>query len=389
MFKGYQDRQALPEEVTRRLESMLFDVPSSTVAYLSGLAIVPIALWWRSHDPLITGIAAISIIINIARIAVVAWFNRHYPNHLSGRPKVYWTLMLWIGCLYSLMMAGLAVRTFALGETLSIAIAVVAAAGYITGVVIRASAVPRLAVPHLLLVFVPMIVATVCVADRGWLIIGFLLAMFCIGSIELSKTVYQRMRAQLLAEHQLSQLARTDYLTGLPNRVHFDTLGSAQLHEARAGTSNLVLALIDLDGFKGVNDVHGHAAGDELLKKVSLRIRSVLTTADLAARLGGDEFAILFGAGCDPGQAQAVGDELTRLLKQPFEVAGFVVQISGSVGLAAFEEAADSFTAIVARADQAMYRAKNAGRHQEPKPVEVLAGITAAPSLVPLPLIFN
>jgi diguanylate cyclase (GGDEF)-like protein len=325
-------------------------------------------------------IAALSILLNVSRIGIVAWFNRYYPDHLRGRPSMYWTLVHLIGSLYSLAMAALAVRAFVLGEALSIAIAVVVVTGYITGVVFRASAVPRLAVPHLTLIFVPMIVAASCVADRGWLVAGFLLAMFWIGSLALSKTVYLRMRAQLLAEHQLSQLARTDYLTGLPNRVHFDELGSAQLEESRRGGSHLVLALIDLDGFKGVNDVHGHAAGDELLKQVSQRIRSVLTTADMAARLGGDEFAVLFGPDCDAGQARAVGDELTRLLKQPFEVAGTVLQISGSFGLGAYEAAADSFTAIVARADQAMYRVKNAGRNQTAPPPDMIA----APSLVPL-----
>jgi diguanylate cyclase (GGDEF)-like protein len=388
MFKGFQNTQPLPVEVTRRLEAMLFGVPSSTAVYLAGLVVVPITLWWRSHDLIMTTIAALSVVTNISRILIVAWFNRHYPDHLSGRPQVYWIIVQWVGSLYSLAMAVLAVRAFAVGETLSIAIVVVAVAGYITGVVIRASAVPRMAVPHLTLVFLPMIVAAACAADRGWLVISFLLALFWIASIELSKTVYQRMSAQLLAEYQLSQLARTDYLTGLPNRVHFDTLGLERLQEARTGTSHLVLALIDLDGFKAVNDVHGHAAGDELLKQVGGRIRSVLTTADLAARLGGDEFAILFGAACDADHAQAIGEKLTTLLEQPFEVVGVAVQISGSFGLAGFEGAADSFTAIVARADQAMYRAKNAGRASELPPADGIVAMTAVPSLAPAHLSF-
>lgn len=350
MFKGFQDTQALPEEVTRRLESMLFSVPASTLVYLAGLTTLSVTLWWRSEDVAITAIAAFALVLNLLRVGVVAWFNRHYPDHLRGRPKVYWVIVLWIGSLYSLTMVALTVRAFMLGEMLSIAISLTVVAGYIAGVVIRASAVPRLAIPHLLLLFVPMIVASACSPDRGWLVEGFLLALFCVGCIELSKTVYQRMKAQLLAEHQLSVLARTDYLTGLPNRVRFDALGSVQLQAARAGASNLVLALIDLDGFKNVNDLHGHAAGDELLKQVSQRIRSVLSNADLAARLGGDEFAILFGAECDPQQARATGDKLVLLLKQPFELAGSVVRISGSVGLACFD-GADSLASIVARAD--------------------------------------
>jgi diguanylate cyclase len=278
-------------------------------------------------------------------------------------------------------MTALGVRAFVLGEPLSIALAVITVAGYITGVVIRASAVPRLAVPHILLVFVPMIIASASVPDRAYLSAGFLLSLFCVGCIELSKTVHERMKAQLLAEHQLSLLARTDYLTGLPNRASFDAHGMAQLLDARAGCrSGFALALIDLDGFKGVNDAHGHAAGDDLLKKVSNRIRSVLDGHHFAARLGGDEFAIVFDPDCRLDDAQVVGNEIVRILKRPFKVADSVMQISGSVGLAAFEAPADSFTSIVARADQALYRAKNAGRNQ----AQALVASVVAPSIAPV-----
>ncbi|MDB5565018.1 MAG: putative signal transduction sensory box domain, transrane protein [Tardiphaga sp.] len=406
MFRGFQDKRALPDEVTRQLEEMLFGVPSSTAVYLVGLAVVPIAFWWRSHDETITAIAAVSVVLNFLRVAIVGWFNSRYSDRKGGQPALYWTVLLWVGGLYSLVMAALAVRAFILGELLSIALAVITVAGYITGVVIRASAVPRLAVPHILLVFVPIIIASASVPDKAYLSAGFLLSLFCVGCIELSKTVHERMKAQLLAEHsdlsgaarppqslvgfvrrgppaalQLSLLARTDYLTGLPNRASFDAHGTAQLQDALAGRrSGFALALIDLDGFKSVNDAHGHAAGDELLKEVSNRIRSVLDGRHFAVRLGGDEFAIVFDPDSSLDDAEAVGDEIVRILNRPFKVADSVVQISGSVGLAAFEAPADSFTSIVARADQALYRAKNGGRNQ----TQVLVASILSPSIAPV-----
>lgn len=372
-----QEREALPDEVTRQLEDMLYGVPASTAAYLFGMAFIPVALWWRSHDILITAIAAFAVIVNASRVAIVFWFKRHQLDGDGRQPALYWTLISWVGCLYSLVMAALAVRAFVLGEPLIIAVAVIAVAGYVTGLVIRASAVPRLTVPQILMVFIPMIVASSVVADRAYLMAGFLLCMFCTACIQLSRTVYQRMKAQLIAEHRLSQLSRIDYLTGLFNRACFDAHGSAQHQEARAGRSGFALALIDLDGFKGVNDAHGHAAGDELLKEVSRRFRSVLNGHHFAARLGGDEFAIVFDPDFGVADAQAIGDDIVRVLKRPFDVADTIVQISGSLGLATFETTADSFASIVARADQALYRAKKAGRNQ------ALLSSIASPGLAP------
>jgi diguanylate cyclase len=380
MFGDFHKKQALPDEVTRQLEGMLFGVPSSTAAYLVGLAVAPIAFWWRSHDVMITAIAAVSVVLNFSRVAIVCWFKSRYSDR-KGQPALYWTVLLWVGGLYSLVMAALAVRALVLGEPLSIALAVITVAGYITGVVIRASAVPRLAVPHILLVFVPMIIASASVPDRAYLSAGFLLSLFCVGCIELSKTVHERMKAQLLAEHQLSLLARTDYLTGLPNRASFDAHGTAQLQDARAGRRpGFALALIDLDGFKGVNDAHGHAAGDELLKQVSNRIRSVLDGLHFAARLGGDEFAIVFDPDASLDDAQAIGDEIVRILKRPFKVADSTVHISGSIGLAALGAQADSFTSILERADRALYQAKNAGRNQ----AQVFVASVVSPAIAPV-----
>jgi hypothetical protein len=101
MFRDFQEKQALPDAVTRQLEGMLFGVPSSTVAYLVGLAVVPIALWLRSHDETITAIAAVSVVLNFLRVAIVGRFTSRYSNRRGGQPPLYWTVLLWVGGLYS------------------------------------------------------------------------------------------------------------------------------------------------------------------------------------------------------------------------------------------------------------------------------------------------
>jgi diguanylate cyclase (GGDEF)-like protein len=213
--------------------------------------------------------------------------------------------------------------------------------------------------------------------DRAYLTIAFLLGLWCVGCVQLSLAAHQRMKAQLLAEHQLSLLARRDYLTGLANRASFDAHGSALFRNAQANRSYFTLAVIDLDGFKGVNDTHGHAAGDELLKKVSTRIQALLGGRHFAARLGGDEFAIVFDPDTKLDDATGFGDQIVRSLKCSFVVSGTALQISGSVGIAGWDGPADTFASVLERADRALYRAKNGGRNQ----AQVLLGLS--PCIVP------
>jgi diguanylate cyclase (GGDEF)-like protein len=234
-----------------------------------------------------------------------------------------------------------------------------------------------MAVPHLLFAFVPLIILAAGLPDRAYLAIAFLLALWCVGCVQLSLAVHQRMKAQLLAEHRLSLLVRSDYLTGLANRASFDAHGSALFHNAQANRSNFTLALIDLDGFKGVNDAHGHAAGDEVLKEVSTRIHAVLGGSHFAARLGGDEFAIVFDPDTNLDDATGLGDQIVHNLNCQLVVSGTALQISGSAGIAAWNGPADTFASVVERADRALYRAKNAGRNQ----AQVLLGLS--PCIVP------
>jgi diguanylate cyclase (GGDEF)-like protein len=150
----------------------------------------------------------------------------------------------------------------------------------------------------------------------------------------------------------------------LANRSGFDAHTDELLLTANLNGGGCVLALIDLDGFKSVNDTHGHGVGDELLKDVAIRIKDALCEAHLPARLGGDEFAIAFDVGTSLDDAIAIGNCIVVSLEQPFQVSGIRLQISASMGITASVNAGDTFSAIIERADKALYQAKNAGRNQ-------------------------
>ena len=148
--------------------------------------------------------------------------------------------------------------------------------------------------------------------------------------------------------------AITDDLTGLGNRRHL----LARLDDAISDTDHEVaLLLIDLDGFKELNDTLGHHAGDQVLRQIGPRLQEALRPGDTLARLGGDEFAVVLDPG-DEASASAAGLRLRVALESTFAVGGIRVHIDASIGIALFPEHARDALGLLQRADVAMYEAK-------------------------------
>ena len=171
---------------------------------------------------------------------------------------------------------------------------------------------------------------------------------------------------QRSTELELERLAYTDYLTGLPNRARLMAgLTAARGRVAVGGQACLLL--LDLDGFKPVNDVAGHEAGDRLLVQVAARLRASVRDGDLIGRLGGDEFAVLVQDGLDEAAALAeriVGDLRTVHASAPAggPAAGLLFDVSGSIGVTEIDPA-DDVSATVRQADLALRAAKAAGKN--------------------------
>lgn len=156
-------------------------------------------------------------------------------------------------------------------------------------------------------------------------------------------------------------LAEFDGMTGLANRVQFQ----ARVSDLGAGDARCsaigALLLVDLDGFKQVNDTFGHAIGDECLKEAARRLGDVCREADLVARIGGDEFAVLLGRHLAPGAIEDLAGRIVEAMKRPVGSGGQSFRLGASVGIARAEGCTPSD--LFARADAALYAAKAAGRN--------------------------
>ncbi len=182
------------------------------------------------------------------------------------------------------------------------------------------------------------------------------------GRINHFVSILEDISEQKAAAEQIEHLANYDALTELPNRrLFFDRLTQALARAHRAGTP-CALLFLDLDRFKEVNDLHGHEAGDRLLKAVADRLRGLLRASDTVARLAGDEFVAILPDIESRADCIRVAEKIVSTLGRPYPLADNEESIGVSVGIALYPEHATDSEALIGAADRAMYAAKAAGR---------------------------
>ena len=195
--------------------------------------------------------------------------------------------------------------------------------------------------------------ALLAVLAAAGVVIAFLLRRLQRSSAELEE-------ARAAAHHR----ALHDPLTGLANRSLFQERLTQALEGLSRGGDPIALLALDLDRFKQVNDTLGHEAGDQLLRLVSERLRALLRDTDTLARLGGDEFIILQTALRTVAEARALSERIIARISEPYPLAGQEVRIGVSIGVAIARDAGRDGLDLPARADFALYQAKEAGRNQ-------------------------
>lgn len=179
------------------------------------------------------------------------------------------------------------------------------------------------------------------------------------GFIAIIRDITERKQA----EQRLVYLAQYDALTGLPTRMLFHDRATQALARADREEKLVAIMYLDLDHFKHINDGMGHHAGDELLKAVAKRITSCLRNVDTVSRMGGDEFTVILESIPHIDSATIVAEKILDVMQEPFHLDGHEVHVTASIGITLYPMDDKDLANLVKDADQAMYRAKQAGRN--------------------------
>lgn len=339
----------LPAPVRLALLKSLYGTLAIYVGGVVTTLSVAVILAIRIGTPAFYFWAAFELVISVVRFQVMRECRRAIRN---GRPGPFATYAI----LSLLWAAGIGFGSFIAllsGDWIAAIVACVSSAAMLGGICFRYFALPRLAAAMLMAMGLPMVVACLMSGEPVLLIAVIEIPLYIVAMSSGARIMKRMMVRALCAELDESRRARHDPLTGLLNRA-----GLAEAYAERAANAPLTCYFVDLDGFKGVNDRLGHAAGDRLLAMIADRLRAAALPGDIHARLGGDEFLIVTpGRGRDA--ARAGGQAIAQIVAdQPYLVEGQGVFIGASVGAALRPDHAESLDDLIAAADIALYEAK-------------------------------
>ncbi|BAT60478.1 putative diguanylate cyclase YegE [Variibacter gotjawalensis] len=363
-------RQLLTYSFAKKRTLMFSIIASSTIAFAA--IVMTQALWAYAW-------LALELFFGCFRWINVARYDAHEKRGQRGdaeTPLVF--SLIWIACLSCALVVGVTT-----GDVPLILLLGTAASALVGALSSRNAGTPRYTIAAIIITTVPYSLALAISPLPYALILPLPLMLTTVGMISVMRDNYNGLVTLFTAQYENARLAQSDPLTGLSNRAQEREQLNAILKEAEnaVGVAAEVQVLyLDLDGFKQVNDHHGHAAGDSALQLVAKRLRENVRAVDVVARIGGDEFVIIL-----PQTSVDVATQISRRIiariSEPYEIGiGKPVRLGVSIGGASYPIDGRSPDDLLASADTALYAAKRqgAGRH-------VWANIhpVASPTLAP------
>ena len=347
----------VPDDIRVALIGNLYGTLPIFVGGVVNTLLVAAAITLRSPTPPFVAWLLLEIAICLARLAVLLVAHREALEHRSTPTDINLLLsVMWSGSVgYG------AFVSLATGDWVAATLACVSAGAMVGGICFRNFSAPRLSGAMITLSLGPTLPGALIAGEPLMLVVFLQIPMYLVAMTMASFRLNKMLIATMCAERQNDYRARHDPLTGLANRAGLIGALEARLAAPRGRDETLALLYLDLDGFKIVNDTHGHAAGDRLLENVAERMRSMLRDGDLPARLGGDEFVVLT-ADCTAEEAACFGHRLIDAIGTPYDIGlGLPARIGVSIGIAMAPEHGREASSLLRAADAALYDAKSTG----------------------------
>jgi diguanylate cyclase (GGDEF)-like protein len=372
--RGARTHTPLPDAVYREFVDMLFSMTLPVVAMGVVYACVGALILWQWPDMVVALLTVAALAVTLLRWINLRSYWRRGPATMDLAAVRRWERRYAIGnYAFAVLLAALNVRMLMVHLPLVHMITVSLVFIFGAGLVSRISMRPRICVTSLLLAVVPTTLALGIHAfydgnsplhAQLFSFEALLVAATAVLSLQSVKHLNQSMVEHFTAKHDLSLLAKHDALTDLPNRLLLRERFQANIATVAQGGGRLALHCLDLDGFKPVNDVHGHPAGDALLREVARRLTAAVRADDTIARIGGDEFVVVQTGLEHDSEAEMLARRIIKQLSQPYEIDGKTIRIAASVGIALAPEQGMDLERLISCADRALYQAKRAGKGQ-------------------------
>lgn len=279
--------------------------------------------------------------------------NEPTPTSSFLAASILWSVLLGIGALLCNISGDQTL--FLLGN--------VCAVGVVGGLAGRNAGTPRLVMIQISIIFALLSLGAALSPGTGKIVL-LLQAPFCAaGFFTVAMRSNKDTVAMLRAQETSNRLARHDSLTGLPNRARISELLINRTDaEPALRPGSFAVLLIDLDGFKAINDSLGHAAGDLVLQESARRLRAVLRKGDIVGRLAGDEFVAIANDASLSEEIRLLADQIVKTLARPFVLNDALVRIGASVGISQYPEHGDTGPQLLICADRALYAVKRSGK---------------------------
>ena len=349
------------ERVYGELVSALFTAMVPLLIMTATYLLVGSYIYTRTKAPVVLAALIVGMIASVCKLSLHVWFRRSVAGvRLSSLTASVWDRRFAIAHLsFAAALGSLLSATFSLSELGSQLLATGVLFGFCSGQVARVAVRARLCAISIFVAAVPCALAAALHHNTPYLILAGLFTVFAVGSIESVRYAHRQATDRIALNHELEIVASLDPLTGLLNRFGLRREIAVQWGDPKS-RAMVAVHYFDLDGFKRLNDRHGHAAGDALLRELAKRVTACLQPGDIAARLGGDEFVIIQTTLHHADEAELFARRICRAVTSPY-LAPEEVSVGVSIGTCAGQSGSDSFDDMLGVADARMYAIKQAG----------------------------